>query len=601
MAATSGPDPKANARPVERAPRISFRQFAPLFVLGSEGWPVYAGLVALGVATALLESIGLGVISLFLVNLVADRALLTNGGYLGQALQSLHSVIGENNVVIFALLLALMMLRSIMIFAYTYLSERKRYQTYQRFREVIFENYLAAAYAHAIRTRSGVVNNTIQHESWQAAEAVWTACRALVSLCITAVFIVVMVAVSWHLALIAGVGGFLLFLSTRAIQSGLRKLGETVLSHQETLSGYLVAALSGLRTLKAYDADGAFVRRYRDLLSVLSRLFNRSAILSSALRPVSDLLAFFIVSAIAFGAIAFGASVVEIVAYVAILVRLQPIVHGLAQQMTALSQLRVAYDAVVGVERELAAHRELEDDNALPIVEIGQKITIDNVTFSYEGQMRPALRNVTLHIPRGETVAITGGSGAGKTTIISLLLRLLEPDEGGEIRIGEGVLLSSVRRRDWLALTGVAGQDMELIEGTLIDCLAIAAPGITREEALEALALAGAEDILAALPQGLDTQLGARGGYLSGGQRQRVLLAAALARNPQLLLLDEATNAIDARMEAEVLRNIRQARPDLTIVVIAHRGSAIAAADRTVVLHQGEVIDAGSAESAQGA
>jgi ABC-type multidrug transport system fused ATPase/permease subunit len=328
---------------------------------------------------------------------------------------------------------------------------------------------------------------------------------------------------------------------------------------------------------------------------LLSQTLNRGTVLSSAVRPIADLLAVLLVGVIAFNAIVIGASLAATFAFVAILVRLQPTVQSLAHQMTMLSQLQVSYDAVEGIARELGSHREVDVENAAPISDIGPEIVIEGVSFAYEAAAQPALRDVTLRIPRGETVAIMGASGAGKTTIISLLLRLLDPGQG-EIRVGDGAPLSSVRRSDWLALTGVAGQDMELIEGTLIDSIAIAAPGVTRERAMDALDLAGAGEFVRTLPEGLDTQLGPRGRYLSGGQRQRILLAAALARNPQILLLDEATNAIDARAEAEVLRNIRKARPDLTIVVIAHRGAAVTTAAHAVVLREGVVVDAGRPE-----
>ena len=158
MASDNGSTGQDGVGRLDRGPPRIIRGLSSLLVFGGEARPVYTALVALGVATALLESISLGVISLLIINLVADQGVLPEGGLMGQALQLIHSITGKDNGVIFAILIALVMLRAVVIYAYSYLSESMRIRTYQRFREVIFENYLTAACAAAslaIGTRNG--------------------------------------------------------------------------------------------------------------------------------------------------------------------------------------------------------------------------------------------------------------------------------------------------------------------------------------------------------------------------------------------------------------------------------------------------------------
>lgn len=219
------------------------------------------------------------------------------------------------------------------------------------------------------------------------------------------------------------------------------------------------------------------------------------------------------------------------------------------------------------------------------------KLTLKNVSFGYlEGH--PTVRNLNLDIAAGTTVALVGATGAGKSTITKLLLRFYDPTEGN-------VTLDDVPLNEWDVKSlrdsiGLVSQDVFLFHGTVRENLAFAEPEATDEEIIEVAKLAEAHDFILELPNGYDTVVGERGQKLSGGQRQRLSIARALLKKPRVLILDEATSAVDNETEAAIQRSLEQIRKGRTVIMIAHRLSTIVNADNIVVLDRGEIAAQGS-------
>ena len=222
----------------------------------------------------------------------------------------------------------------------------------------------------------------------------------------------------------------------------------------------------------------------------------------------------------------------------------------------------------------------------------GAAIVFDRVRYRYEGAERDAVREVSLTIRHGEFVAIVGPNGCGKTTLASMLVRLFDPCEGS-IRIDnidiQAASLSSLRRQ-----VGVVAQDPLLVRGTIRENIVLGLDGATDAEIERAMRLAHAWQFVAALPTGLEHQLGEGGTGLSGGQRQRIAIARALVRDPSVLVLDEATSQIDAESEAHIAAAIDDFRRGRTVIAIAHRLSTVRTADRIVVMEDGVVRDVGT-------
>jgi ATP-binding cassette subfamily C protein len=205
-----------------------------------------------------------------------------------------------------------------------------------------------------------------------------------------------------------------------------------------------------------------------------------------------------------------------------------------------------------------------------------QTIRFEKVGFRYKENW--IVRNAALTIPAGGITAVVGSSGAGKTTIVDMVTTLLQPQEG-EIWIDD-LPLKQVDRRAWRRMIGYVPQDTVLLHDTVAKNVTLGDPDLTDADAEAALRAAGIWNFVSGLPEGLRAIVGERGGMLSGGQRQRIAIARALAHKPSLLILDEATNALDAETEAAICRTLESLRGELTIITISHQSPLVDVADR---------------------
>ena len=223
-------------------------------------------------------------------------------------------------------------------------------------------------------------------------------------------------------------------------------------------------------------------------------------------------------------------------------------------------------------------------------------ITFDQVVFHYPSRPQvPALDGFTLHIAAGETVALVGASGAGKSTVFQLLQRFYDTQEG-QIAIG-GQALDSISLHHLRSRMALVPQDPVIFSGSAADNIRYGSPQASDEQVLAAAHAAHAHDFISALPEGYATFLGERGVRLSGGQRQRIVIARAILRNAPVLLLDEATSALDAHSERMVQAALAAAMHRRTTLVIAHRLATVQQADRIVVLDQGRIVEQGTHDS----
>ncbi|CAN5540048.1 hypothetical protein BH24ACT4_BH24ACT4_21200 [soil metagenome] len=219
------------------------------------------------------------------------------------------------------------------------------------------------------------------------------------------------------------------------------------------------------------------------------------------------------------------------------------------------------------------------------------EVRFDAVDFAY-ADGHPVVSSFALDVPAGETHAVVGSTGAGKSTIVKLLLRLYEPTSGA-VRI-DGRDLPDLSFTSLRGALGYVGQDVFLFQGTVRENIAYGRPDADQAAVEEAARLAEAHDFVVGLPQGYDTIVGERGQKLSGGQRQRLSIARAILRDPRILVLDEATSAVDNETEAAIQRSLEAVGRDRTVLVIAHRLSTVRHADRIHVLERGQAVESGT-------
>jgi subfamily B ATP-binding cassette protein MsbA len=282
-----------------------------------------------------------------------------------------------------------------------------------------------------------------------------------------------------------------------------------------------------------------------------------------------------------------------LVGFLAILYRLQPRALGLASARARLLGLQAAVFEVTDL---ITADRGLRAEaGGRPFEGLRDAIVFDRVTFAYEGAAKPAIEEASLTIRQGRTTAILGPSGAGKSTLLDLLMRFIEP-QSGVIRV-DGVVLGTIDPLAFRARLAIVDQDPYIFDDTVQSNVRYGRLEADDDEVVEAAQVACAHDFISALPGGYQTRIGERGVRLSGGQRQRLALARALLRDADVLILDEATNALDSATERAFHDALEQFRQDRTVIIVAHRLTMLDQIDHVVVLDHGRVVEQGRPEA----
>jgi ATP-binding cassette subfamily B protein len=232
-------------------------------------------------------------------------------------------------------------------------------------------------------------------------------------------------------------------------------------------------------------------------------------------------------------------------------------------------------------------------DTPLQVEQVRGEVVLQEVTFAYHDRA-PVIHNLSLHIGAGKTIAIVGSTGSGKSTLVKLLLRLYEV-QGGTITL-DGIDLRQLRLKDLRRAIGLVSQDVFLFHGTVRENIAYGTFDATHAEVIAAAEIAEAHEFISQLPQGYDTIVGERGQKLSGGQQQRIAIARAILKNPPILILDEATSAVDNETEAAIQRSLEKITKNRTTIAIAHRLSTVRNADCIYVMEQGQLVEQGRHE-----
>jgi subfamily B ATP-binding cassette protein MsbA len=353
-------------------------------------------------------------------------------------------------------------------------------------------------------------------------------------------------------------------------------------------------AIGAMRMVRAFDQESREKDRFKQLARDVKRVFIRSEMISGTVLPIMEVIylpLFVCAVVVAWYA---GTGLPTLFTCLLLIYRLQPHVKKIDQSRVQLNTVLGSVEAVMDlVDR---ANKPYLTSGDVPFTGLKTGIELSSVTFAYDDDslqpaLQPALKCVSFRIPAGSVTAIVGTSGAGKSTLVNLLCRFYDPTAGRIVV--DGIDLRDLKLKDWRRRIAVAGQDAELMTGTVFENIAYGRPEASAEEIRMAAHLANAADFIEGLPEGWDTRVGSRGLRLSGGQRQRIGLARALLCKPSLLILDEATNALDSLSETAVQQTFEQIRGGTTILVIAHRLSTIRNADYVVVLGNGQVVEEG--------
>ncbi len=350
----------------------------------------------------------------------------------------------------------------------------------------------------------------------------------------------------------------------------------------------MVEVYGNMKTVKAFGMEQTQLGRFQEIYQRLARLGMKRLQAKHLQNPVIELLSMLGVGAVVVFVFFTGKSAPELIAFLTGMVMLY-------QPIKKLGGLNAYYqEAAIGVdmlERMFATKPLIKDAvDARDLSLINKAMRLEGVTFAYENE--PVLRNVDLELPKGMRLGIAGESGAGKSTLANLLLRFYDPQKG-KITI-DGTDIREVTLESLRGQMALVSQEVVIFDQSVAENIACGKPDASRGEIEEAAKAANAHEFIRDLPEGYDTRLGEQGTRLSGGQRQRIAIARAFVRQAPILILDEATAALDSKAESEVQGAIERLEEGRTVLCVAHRLSTLRNMDRIIVLEAGRIVESGS-------
>ena len=444
---------------------------------------------------------------------------------------------------------------------------------------------LAARWSYFVSQPTGRFANAISSETVIASRVYQVAAQLMALVLQAIVYAVLVVLVSWEVALLGLVAGALVAFMFRGLINTTRQAGEQQTRLLNLLTARLTDALQGIKPIKAMARENQLL----PLLEAETQGLNESAqnqVLSmEALRALQEPLLVIVIAAGLYAALTYGSqSFTGLMVVVFLFYRLLNRIHTIQQLYQAIALGESAFWSIRRSIAEADAVRETSAGSR-NIVAFDHELRLESLQFNYGTKV--VLRDVSLTIPVGQFVAIIGPSGAGKTTIVDLLIGLIEPG-AGTIRI-DGVPLSEIALQNWRSQIGYVPQEMFLFHDTILRNISLGDEKVTPQDAENALRAAEAWDFVSELPLGLDTVVGERGTKLSGGQRQRIAIARALMRRPKLLVLDEVTTSLDPDSELALCKTLRNLAGKVTIVAVSHQPALIDVATTVYRLESGVI------------
>ncbi len=416
--------------------------------------------------------------------------------------------------------------------------------------------------------------------------------------------VTIMLLLDWRLALITMTVLPLLLLTSVVFRTYSGGVFRETRERISAISSHLQETLSGVRVVRSFGQEARHVERMHVLNEANREANMKTVYLNATYFPATELLTALGTGVIllygGYQAINGNIEIGVLVAFIGYLNLFFDPIQQLAQLYATYQQGMAALDKIFGL---LDTEADLVDaDDAIDPGPLDGSIHFDDVSFSYEteagsggeGPIRWAVRNINLEVEPGETVALVGSTGAGKSTMAKLVTRFYDPQQG-EVLI-DGRPLVAYRQRELRSQMGIVPQEGFLFSGTIAENISFGRPGAEPEEIFDAAEAVGASPFIERLPDGLETQVGERGVQLSSGQRQLVAFARVILAQPRILILDEATSSVDTQTERTIEAALDRLLSGRTAIVIAHRLSTIRRADRIVVLSEGVVAETGSHE-----
>ena len=553
---------------------------------------LFVGFVTAATAAALTEGLGIGLLTPLLQGATPGQAGNPQGS------QNLFSALlpdqpGARIAMLAAVLTVVILMRGLLQIAASYLSVMLPLNLQTRLSLSVYDSLLKAPLEFFARSDGGIMRTLVQEYPQRIAGSIKSTADIIASAILAAVYVALMLWISWSMTLVSLVLVFTLgMLSKRILTVPLGRTGEALSVAQERWNTLIHETGLGLKLIRLQGAEQVMRRAYSDVVRSYVRHDSFRQLIAEAQSPLMTTVGGMFVCGLLF----YGATRVpsfdtaSLFVLVLCLYRLTvPVSRILSSFLIISSNLDALKRQEAFVTSTLAGQAP---NGAVRFDHLERGIRFKGVSFCYPSSDRDALKYLDLTIGRGEMIALVGPSGAGKTSVVNLLGRLYDA-QAGSIEIDD-IDLNQYDIGSWRRRIAIVTQDITLFNMSVRDNLTFGLDGVSEADIVQAAERAAAYEFIDQLPQRWETKLGDRGVRLSGGQQQRLSIARAMLRDPELLILDEATSQVDTITERAIQQMIENYRGQRTILVVAHRLSTIRRADRIVVMKDGQSIELGS-------
>lgn len=569
---------------------ILFGKSALAGVTRRYGWTIPV-IVILGLLGTALEGLGIGLLIPLLETLNQSDSASDRGG-LAQFLSQIGAGLdpGTRLVVISGAILLLIVCKEMVVYAGRVFVAWVYGKAGHDLRVGMAERLYTVGYPFFVLEQPGRLVNIMMHESWVATEAIQQAFETVTNISAVFIFLVFLLLLSWEMTLVVAAGLLIVQAVQTLLAARLGPLSERVTAEDGVLAARTLDAIQATRLVRLFGQEAREHQRFAQASEKVRAAAFRVERSRWKIQPSVEVLHILLFLAVLLGAYRAGVAFSLVAAFIVLLYRLQPHVRTM---QTTFALLRSRSGSLKSVDWLLDPDdKPLPPQGDQPFPGLQSVVEFKNVSFRYPGPDRPAVLDAaSFELRKGRSIALIGRSGSGKTTVVNLICRFFEPTEGAILV--DGVPLNRIDPRRWRSVIALASQDLELVDGTIAENIAYGAPDASPEAIATAARAADAHDFIASLPEGYDTMAGQRGMSFSAGQRQRIALARALVRNPEILILDEATNAVDGLSEATIFEALRDRAGQRTTIVISHRKSTLAFCDDAVVVQGGRVTATG--------
>jgi ABC-type multidrug transport system fused ATPase/permease subunit len=532
-------------------------------------WPLGL-IVGLGILTAQAESLGIAMVLLLLSILfgvppdLSRLEALPFGSTFRALVEALHEPIWATLAI-----LLVVIVRLVLVALHGVLATNASLRLGHEARLRLFRAITAMSFEQSKAKSWGELYALIDKHSYAIPEGFDAVCKLIQSITICLGIGILLIAISPLTAGVAGVAVLVMHGIMKLLHRPAEATGEAYVATAKAMSEQLIRTLQSLRTLHVIGLVGQQSRRFAVASGRMAQAQARSEVLGLLVGSAGHILVLVSVAALAVIALGLGLSYDRLLLAVGLLYRIEPYLSRIEQQRLILAEKYPSLRLIMGIAEPVAAAP------AVTVATDPSPIRLLGVDFTYGNRDRPVFEKLDLTIPAGGWTLIEGPSGTGKSTLVNLLLGLIEPGRG-TVLIGD-TPLSAIDLAAWRRQVAVCGQDIELISGTVLENLLLGANQRGGPAVERAITVTGLAPIIADLPLGLQTPLGEQGAQLSGGQRQRIAIARAVLRDPQVLILDEGTSMLDRASQTQILFALERIMRGRTVVLIGHHLSELPA------------------------